>query len=277
MTAGREMEKLLALMARLRGPSGCPWDREQTLSSLRPFVLEEAYELVDAIQRGSTSAIREELGDLLLEVVFVNQIAEEQHLFTMEEVIRQIHDKLVRRHPHVFAEEEAPSAGAALARWEDVKAREKSAEAGKPASVLDGVPLALPALARAQKISTKAGRVGFDWPSPREVRAKLEEELDELDDAVAAGSSSAVAEEIGDVLFALVNLSRHLGVDAELSLSEAIDKFSARFRLLEGRLASAGRSVADATPDELDALWEEAKRVDSQPSTVDSKKGPGPL
>jgi MazG family protein len=274
MSAGREMEKLLALMARLRGPDGCAWDREQTFESLRPFVLEEAYELVEAIHRGSPSAIREELGDLLLEVVFVNQIAEEQTLFTMEEVIRQIHDKLVRRHPHVFADEEAKSAGAALERWEDVKAREKSAEGGTAGSLLGGVPRALPALARAQKISTRAGRAGFDWPSPREVRAKLEEELDELDDAVASGSSSSIAEEIGDVLFAMVNLSRQLGVDAELSLADAIEKFTTRFRFLEGSLASEGRSVTDATAGELDALWEEAKSVVNRQSSVISKKEP---
>jgi MazG family protein len=272
MSAGREMEKLLALMARLRGARGCPWDREQTLRSLRPYVLEEAYELVEAMERGSASGIREELGDLLLEIVFVNQIAEEQDLLTMEEVIRQVHDKLVRRHPHVFAEEEAGSAAAALARWEDVKAREKSATAGKPGSLLDGVPRALPALARAQKISTRAGRAGFDWPSPKEVRAKLEEELGELDDAAASGSPSAVADEIGDVLFALVNLARQLGVDAELCLADATEKFTNRFRFLEAGLASEGRSVAEATPEELDALWEEAKSVDSPHSTVDSKK-----
>jgi MazG family protein len=255
MTAGDELEKLLGLMARLRGPSGCPWDREQTMASLRPFILEEAYELVEAVSSGEGEAIREELGDLLLEVVFVNQIASEEKLFEMSEVIRGIHDKLVRRHPHVFESERVASAGQALERWDEIKEREKTDRG----SALDGVPKSLAALARAQKISSRAAKAGFDWKSATEVEAKLDEELEELDEAVASGSATRVEEELGDVLFALVNLARHLGVDAEVALSTATDKFGERFKHLERDLLSQGRSVADADMDELNSLWEKAK------------------
>lgn len=255
MTAGDELEKLLALMALLRGPSGCPWDREQTMISLRPFILEEAYELVEAVSSDEAEAIREELGDLLLEVVFVNQIASERKLFEMDAVIRGIHDKLVRRHPHVFEAERVGSADRALARWDEIKEREKD----KRDSVLDGVPKSLAALARAQKISSRAAKAGFDWTSAKEVEAKLAEELSELDQAVASGSEVQVEEEMGDVLFALVNLARHLGVDAEVALSSATDKFVDRFKHLERALQSQGRSVSDADMEELDTLWEEAK------------------
>ena len=256
MAAGDELEKLLLLMARLRGPEGCPWDREQTMSSLRPFILEEAYELVEAINGGETESIREELGDLLLEVVFVNQIAAERKLFGMDEVIRGIHDKLVRRHPHVFETERVSTADRALERWEEIKEREKE----KRGSVLDGVPRSLAALARAQKISSRAAKVGFDWKSAEDVKAKLDEELVELNQAVASGSPAAVEEEMGDILFALVNLARHLEVDAEVALSAAIEKFSERFRYLESALQAQGRTVSDTGMEELDRLWEEAKR-----------------
>jgi len=255
MAAGDELERLMALMARLRGPEGCPWDREQTMRSLRPFILEEAYELVEAINVGDTKSIREELGDLLLEVVFVNQIAAERKLFGMDEVIRGIHDKLVRRHPHVFETERVSTADKALERWEEIKEREK----GKRSSILDRVPRSLAALARAQKISLRAAKAGFDWKSAEEVKAKVAEEVEELNKAVASGSSAAVEEEIGDILFALVNLARHLDVDAEVALSAAIEKFSERFRFLESALQTQGRSVSDAGMEELDGLWEKAK------------------
>jgi MazG family protein len=255
MPAGDELEKLLQLMARLRAPEGCPWDREQTLRSLRPYILEEAYELVEAINAGERKAIREELGDLLLEVVFVNQIAVEEKLFGMDEVIRGIHDKLVRRHPHVFETERVSTAGKALERWDEIKEREKE----KKDSVLDGVPRSLAALARAQKISSRAAKAGFDWESAKEVKAKLDEELGELEEAAASGSPAAVEEEMGDILFALVNLARHLDVDAEVALSTAIEKFSERFRHLESALKAQGRSVSDAGMEELDRLWEKAK------------------
>jgi MazG family protein len=226
------------------------------MTSLRPFILEEAYELVEAVGSGEAEAIREELGDVLLEVVFVNQIAAERKLFDMDEVIRGIHDKLVRRHPHVFETERVASADKALERWEEIKEREKE----KRSSVLDGVPKSLAALARAQKISSRAAKAGFDWKSADEVKAKLDEELEELNQAGASGSSAAVEEEMGDILFALVNLARHLDVDAEVALSAAIEKFGERFRYLESALKAQGRSVSDAGMEELDRLWEEAKR-----------------
>jgi MazG family protein len=263
MSAGQELEKLLTLMARLRAPDGCPWDREQTLQSLRPFVLEEAYELVDALDASEPGRIREELGDLLLEIVFVNQIAEEQSFFRMADVVRQIHDKLVRRHPHVFGGESAGSAGEALERWEDIKAREKKGD-DRAASLLDDVPRGLPSLARSQKLSARAARAGFDWASAEEVRNKIDEELTELASAAASGERDAVAEEIGDVLFALVNLSRHLGVDAEVALRDANEKFAARFRYLESTLAAEGRSVEATDMEELERLWKEAKTQGKQ-------------
>jgi nucleoside triphosphate diphosphatase len=257
--AGEEFEQLLAIMARLRSADGCPWDREQTLDSLRPFILEEAYELAEAIHRDETSSIREELGDLLLEIVFVNQIAEEQGRFGMAEVVRAIHDKLVRRHPHVFRDSRsAASAGEALERWEEIKDREKP----ERRSLLDGVARALPALARAQKISTRAARGGFDWKSPQEVLVKVAEEMGELEEAMTSTSPSAhaaVAEELGDLLFVIVNLARHVDVDAEVALADATEKFSERFRWLESRLAARGCKVSDATMEELDGLWKEAK------------------
>jgi MazG family protein len=226
------------------------------MASLRPFILEEAYELVEAVGSGESEAIREELGDLLLEVVFVNQIASEAKLFDMDQVIRGIHDKLVRRHPHVFESERVSSADKALARWEEIKEREKD----QRRSVLDGVPKSLAALARAQKVSSRAAKSGFDWRSAEEVKTKLQEELDELDHAAASGNAAEVEEEMGDILFALVNLARHLGVDAEVALSAATAKFGERFRYLERELQSQGRSVSDADMGELDRLWEKAKK-----------------
>ena len=242
-------------MAKLRGPEGCPWDREQTMSSLRPFILEEAYELIEAIDEGQTQSVREELGDLLLEVVFVNQIAEEDERFTMSDVVRGIHDKLVRRHPHVFESERAESADHALAHWDDIKSKEKP----ERRSLLDGVPRAMPALTRASKLSKRAAKAGFDWSSVVEVRDKVNEELGELSQAIDSGDQTAVREEIGDLLFAIVNLARHCDLDAEIALEEANRKFSERFRFLETRLKSLGRSVAESKLEELEALWREAK------------------
>lgn len=226
------------------------------MSSLRPFVLEEAHELVDAIQNGSIEAIREELGDLLLEVVFVTQIAVEAGQFTMAEVARGIREKLVRRHPHVFGSSGARDAEQALERWESIKARESTGRK----SLLDDVPRSLPALARAAKLSKRAANAGFDWESLDQIRRKVDEELDELDDAHAAGDASRAHEEIGDLLFAVVNLARHAGTDAELALTDASEKFSKRFRHLENVLASRGDTVEDTSMEELERLWQEAKK-----------------
>lgn len=225
------------------------------MSSLRPYVLEEAYELVDAIEHGNTDSVREELGDLLLEIVFVTQIAIEAGQFTMADVARGIREKLVRRHPHVFSSSQADDADQALQRWESIKAREKP----KRDSLLDGVPKSLPALARAAKLSKRAANAGFDWDSIDEIRQKIEEELDELDRARASADSRAVHEEIGDLLFAVVNLARHAATDAEIALADANQKFSKRFRHLEGELASQGRSVEETPMEELERLWQKAK------------------
>ena len=210
------------------------------MSSLRPFILEEAYELIDASDHGRSQSVREELGDLLLEVVFVNQIAEEDERFTMSDVVRGIHDKLVRRHPHVFESARAESANHALAHWDDIKSKEKP-ERG---SLLDGVPRAMPALTRAFKLSRRAAKAGFDWSSTSDVRDKVNEELGELSQAIDFGDQTAIREEIGDLLFAVVNLARHCDLDAEIALEDANRKFSDRFRFLENRLKSLGRSVA---------------------------------
>ena len=255
VSAGEEFEKLLSTMEHLRGPNGCPWDSEQTMRSLRPYILEEAYELVEAIAGGQTGEIREEVGDLLLEVVFVAQIARENGLFTMTDATRDIADKLIRRHPHVFKESSADDADEALEHWETIKAREKPSRE----SLLDGVGRTLPALARATKLGKRAARGGFDWPSIAGVQDKVDEELRELTDAIESDDHAAIHEEVGDLLFAMTNLARFVGVDAELALIDANEKFSKRFRFMEKRLAGRGSSVESSTMDELSALWDEAK------------------
>ncbi len=227
------------------------------MSTLRPFVLEEAHELVDAIQNGSIDAIREELGDVLLEVVFLTQIAVEAGEFTMADVSRGIREKLVRRHPHVFGPSPAQDADEALEHWDAIKAQEKP----KLKSLLDDVPLSLPALARAAKLSKRAANAGFDWDSIEQIRQKIQEELDELDEARASENPAAVHEEIGDLLFAVVNLARHAATDAELALTDANKKFSKRFRFIEKALAERGRSVEETSMEELESLWQAAKNT----------------
>lgn len=226
------------------------------MASLRPFVLEEAHELVDAIDSGASEAIEEELGDVLLEVVFVTQIATESGWFTMAEVARGIREKLVRRHPHVFSDTRADDSSEALARWEAMK----SAEKPERKSLLDELPLALPALARAAKLSKRAANGGFDWSSVHEVREKIAEELDELDEAAASPDPEAVHEEIGDLLFAIASYARHAGTDAELALADANRKFERRFRHVERQVAERGKTVSDTSMAELERLWGEAKK-----------------
>ena len=256
MNGGERWQRLIELMVRLRGPEGCPWDKEQTLESLRPYILEEAYELVDAIEQDETNDIREEAGDLLLEVLFVSQICAEQDRFRSDDVLENLASKLVRRHPHVFGEKEAKNAGEALARWEEIKDSEKESDG---ASILAKVPRALPALVRASKLSAKAARVGFDWASVEQILDKLREELGELDAARRSGHQNEVAEELGDLLFVLVNLARHLSVDPELALRSANRKFEDRFKHIEQRLAADGRSPSQSSLDEMGRLWQEAK------------------
>jgi len=260
--AERALGALLALMARLRDPQrGCPWDREQTFSSIAPYTIEEAYEVADAIERGEPEPLRDELGDLLFQVVFHTRMAEERGWFDFAAVATAIHDKLVRRHPHVFAGA-SPTPQELVRVWEEQKAQERGEGA-----VLAGVPRALPALVRAAKLGRRAARVGFDWPDAREVRAKVLEELHEMDAALAAASAAgeagtdagAVADELGDLLFSIVNWSRHLKLDAEAALRAANAKFERRFAGLESLARARGLELQSLSAAEWDALWREAK------------------
>jgi MazG family protein len=248
------MDELIAIMARLRDPlHGCPWDLEQDFASIAPYTLEEAYEVVDAIERGDFAALREELGDLLLQVVFHARMAQEAGRFDFAAVAAGIAAKMRRRHPHVFGDERVADAAAQSRRWEELKAAEK--RAGAETSVLDDVPLALPALARALKLGRRAARIGFDWPDAHGARAKVDEELAELDAACAAGERAAVVHELGDALLALTNLARHLEVDPEAALRAANGRFASRFRHVERRARATGRGDVAA----LESYWREAK------------------
>ena len=264
--AARGIDRLIDIMARLRSPDGgCPWDLEQTFATIAPYTIEEAYEVADAIERDALDELPDELGDLLLQVVFHAQMAREADLFEFADVANRIGDKMVRRHPHVFGAVDATTPAAVRTNWEDIKAAEKAESGRKPVSVLDDVPTALPALVRAEKLQKRAARVGFDWPDAVDVLDKIEEEIRELrtamaaSDASAATTASGIGEEIGDLLFALVNLARRLDVDAETALRAANAKFTRRFRFIERSLADRDRNPKDATLDEMDALWDEAK------------------
>jgi nucleoside triphosphate diphosphatase len=250
------IERLRGVMARLRSPEGgCPWDVEQTFETIAPYTIEEAYEVADAIESGDPQEIRDELGDLLFQVVFHARMAEERGWFDFDAVATAIHDKLVRRHPHVFAGSEF-----AKTNWEELKAQERAAKKrGDAVSILDDIPRALPALARAGKLGKRASRVGFDWPDVAGIRAKVNEELAELDAEIAAARTEAVAEELGDALFTLVNLGRKLDVDAEEALRSANNKFTNRFRHMEALSRERGKSLDGLSPAEWDALWMESK------------------
>jgi len=266
MTKRHEIADLLAVMARLRDPeSGCPWDREQTFATIAPYTIEEAYEVADAIERGDMDALRDELGDLLLQVVYHAQMAAESDRFNFSDVVDAVTAKMIRRHPHVFSD---PSRRDEFLRdnlWERIKAEEKAERNGAvPASVLDDVPPALPSLTRAVKLQKRAARVGFDWPELTPVIDKAEEELAELKAALAdsaAGTSDAtqVAEEFGDLLFVMANIARHLDVDPETALRSANAKFVRRFHSIEDALSREGRKPEDATLEEMDRLWDAAK------------------
>jgi MazG family protein len=258
---GASLARLVAVMDALLAPDGCPWDREQTLDSLRPFLLEETYEVLDALERGGAAAHCEELGDLLMQIVFQAALRRADGEFGIDDVVASICDKLVRRHPHVFGGREGvDTADKVLAQWDEIKKAEKRgvAQDGR-ARTLAGVPRGLPALARAQQLGSKAGRVGFDWPGPDGSLAKVREEVDEVTETIAAGDAAAAHRELGDLLFAVVNLSRKLGVDAETALHDASARFSARFAFIEDRLAERGVAPDQSTLDEMDALWNDAK------------------
>jgi MazG family protein len=258
-TPGQGVARVTAILRRLRGPGGCPWDREQTIQTLKTHLLEETYELLEAMDGADAAAHAEELGDLLLQVVFQAGIREEQGAFTLDDVAHGLADKLVRRHPHVFGEVQVDGSAAVLRNWEAIKKQEKQAGAGRPRSALDGVPAALPALARAQRMQAKASRCGFDWPDVAGVEAKLTEELAELEGARKSGKAEAVRHEIGDLLFTVVNLCRFLQVDAEDALQSAANRFARRFREVERRASADGRDLRQCTLAELDAYWDAAK------------------
>jgi len=251
-------QQLLDVMLRLREPNGCPWDREQTRTSLKPFLIEEAYEVLEAIESGRSGPLREELGDLLFQVVFHARLAEEQGEFTMADLLQQLIDKMVRRHPHVFGDASVGTANEALVQWEAIKQRE-SDERGQRRSVLDGVPRALPSLLRAQRVQSKAARVNFDWPDARAAWHKVEEEIREAAEALASGDARRIREELGDALFSLVNVARLSALDADEALHGAIEKFRRRFTDMEAELAARGKSVSTVAPDELERSWEAAK------------------
>lgn len=282
MKASRDISDLIAIMAALRTPgSGCPWDLEQSSETIAPYTIEEAYEVADAIVRGATDELRDELGDLLLQVVFHARMAQERGAFDFGDVVEAITKKMIRRHPHVFGDEQGRTAEAVSGLWERIKAEERAAkgaaqgQAGVP-SALAGVPVALPGLTRALKLQNKAGAVGFDWNDPKAVLAKIREEADEIEEALDAGEKKEAAEEVGDLLFAVVNLARHLNVDPEGALRATNLKFEQRFHFIERALAERAMTPTDATLAEMDALWNEAKAVEKSRLRSDrdaSKKG----
>src|SRR5512146_1467124 len=266
--AAEAIEHLLSIMERLRGPGGCPWDREQTLQSLRPYVLEETYEVLEAIDAGDVREHREELGGLLLQIVFQAQLRHEEGAFDFADVADAISGKLVSRHPHVFGDAEVKDAEGVLRQWAALK-REEKRKKGRGESVLEGVPREMPALARADRLTEKASRIGFDWPDADGARAKVAEELAELDEAVASGDRDAVEHELGDLLFAAANFGRKLGVPPEEALRGAVARFISRFAYVERELARAGVPHGEATLEQMDALWDQAKELERQAKSGD--------
>ena len=255
---GALFERLLDIMARLRGSSGCPWDREQTRTSLKPYLLEEAYEVIEAIEGSDVRAIEEELGDLLFQVVFHAQVARELGEFTIVGLLERLCDKMVSRHPHVFGDASVDSPADALNQWEAIKQRQ-AREAGRPRSVIDGVPRALPSLLRAQRMQSKAARVRFDWPDAGAAWAKVNEEVAEAARALAEGERRRIQDELGDVLFSVVNVARLSGIDAEEALGSAIEKFRRRFTDMEADLIAQGKSVGTVAQEEMERSWEAVK------------------
>jgi tetrapyrrole methylase family protein / MazG family protein len=251
-----DLEELIKVMAALRGEKGCPWDREQTMESLKPFIVEEAYEVLDAIDEKDPEALKEELGDLLFQVVFQCQIAKERGEFGMAEVIEKIGGKMIARHPHVFGDADYKTSAEVLVHWEAQKKREgKQRE-----SLLEGVPNTMPSLLRAHRLQDRASRVGFDWDKIDDVMNKLDEEVSEFKEAVEKKEEGEIEEELGDILFMLVNISRFIGVNPEDALRKTISKFISRFRYIEMAAADSGKKLSDMTLAEMDSLWDEAKK-----------------
>lgn len=275
LTPGEWFEKLVAVQARLRAPNGCPWDREQTHQSLRTYLIEEAYEVLEALESGNDTKFAEEMGDLLLQIVFHSQIAREEGRFTVAEVIREIHDKMIRRHPHVFGKTHAKDSAEVLRSWEEIKAEERRSSASKSetktvegapkeASLLDGVSSALPATLEGFQLTRKASRIGFDWEEAGGVFEKLLEETEELRKASQEQDHLRMEEELGDLLFAAVNLSRFLKIDPEIALKKANTKFSRRFREMERLARKNGREFKDLPREEMEALWDATKRAEGK-------------
>lgn len=252
----KPIDRLLEIMRRLRAPDGCPWDREQSLDTLKKNLIEETYEVIDAIESGDRSQLREELGDLLLQVVFQSQICAEEGAFDFQAVAEAIADKLVRRHPHVFGDVKVADSDEVLKNWEQIKRTEKG---DRPRSAVAGVPRHLPALHKAQQVQSRASRVGFDWHETKDVLAKIEEELAEIRMAMAQESAERVRDEIGDLLFAVVNLTRFLGHEAEEVLNLTVSRFSRRFQYIEDQVHGEDRKLTDCSLEELEELWREAK------------------
>jgi nucleoside triphosphate diphosphatase len=261
MTPSRDIDRLLAIMAALRTPeTGCPWDLTQNFATIAPYTIEEAYEVADAIARGDLTDLEEELGDLLLQVVFHARMAQEQGAFDFGDVVETLSAKLIRRHPHVFGDAPSKTPEAVEGLWERIKAEEKAARGtAAGGGALAGVPVVLPALTRALKLQAKAGKVGFDWNDPRAVLRKIREEADEIEAALDGNDTAAASAEVGDLLFAAVNLVRHLRADPEAVLRQTNQKFERRFAAIESALAAKGKTPQDATLTEMDALWDEAK------------------
>jgi ATP diphosphatase len=279
MTDAPDLARLLDIMARLRDPErGCPWDRVQTFTTIAPYTIEEAYEVAEACERGDPASLKDELGDLLFQVVFHARMAEERGLFAFNDVARAIADKMERRHPHVFGDAVIADAAAQTRAWEEHKAAERRAKAGGDTaseSALDGVGEALPALTRALKLQNRAARVGFDWPSLPPILDKIEEETDELREAMEKGGTPAeIEDELGDLLFAVVNLARRLASDPEQALRHACRKFDRRFRRVETLLAAAGTSPAAASLDEMEAQWQKAKAEEREQASKDKRAPP---
>jgi len=281
LTAGEWFEKLAAVQARLRAPDGCPWDREQTHVTLRTYLIEEAYEVLEALESGDDAKFAEEMGDLLLQIVFHSQIAREEGRFTVSDVIREIHDKMVRRHPHVFGEKRAKDSAEVLKNWEQIKKEERMAagkgKAGesekekKPASLLDGVSKALPAALEGFQLTRRAARIGFDWENAEGVFDKINEETGELRGALNAKDAKKTEEEMGDLLFATVNLARFLHIDPEIALKKANVKFSKRFRQMEALAAETGRPLAEVPREQMEEFWETTKRAESNASSANAQ------
>jgi|SRR5579859_2002170 len=287
LAAGEWFEKLVAVQARLRAPNGCPWDREQTHATLRTYLIEEAYEVLEALEGRDDAKFAEEMGDLLLQIVFHSQIAREEGRFTVADVIREVHDKMVRRHPHVFGEKRAKDAAEVLKNWEQLKKEERSAAAKKNGegakkaeSLMDGVSKALPATLEGFQLTRRAARIGFDWESVDGVIEKMKEETEELRREIggvsrAAGGgkkSGRTEEEMGDLLFAAVNLARWLEIDPEIALKKANAKFAARFRLMEKMAAESGRALANVPRDEMERLWEAGKEDEKEGARVGGRQ-----